>query len=84
MISTNELKPTTLRLANLLWSNIKSEACDDYLNTIANLINSASSIVQDVKDRKEIAELNLKVGTKAKLSAAFNLARGYYQAGINF
>ena len=83
LIPANDLKAIKLRLGKILWDNIKSQTCDDHHNTIANLINSASSIVQDKEDRTKIAELNLKVGIKAKLSAAFDLARGYFQAGIN-
>ena len=53
------------------------------LFAIAEQLNKGSGLIIEVEERLNLAEINLSAGRKAKLSAAFEPAYKYLQAGLD-
>lgn len=51
---------------------------------VANQLNQAIDLVEDLDERLEVAALNLDAGRKAKAAAANAAARGYFEYGLGF
>jgi len=78
--------PVHLQIGRLLLKEKKSARNfvkqDKVLFSILNHFNQSIFLVHDEKERRELSELNLLAGKKAKASAAYSAALTYLQSGI--
>lgn len=80
LIPENEKQNTHVRVGKLIFQNTKGKNLDQQLFTIANHWNTGLGTVKDVKEQKQLFELNLKAAQKAKSSNAYHAANGYLNA----
>jgi predicted ATPase len=78
-----ERQPVHLRLGRLLLAEHDRQGTppDDDLFDIANHLDIGAALVGDGAERLRLADLNLAAGRKAKASAAFRSALGFFEAG---
>ena len=60
------------------------EAAEDYLFDIVNHMNIGADLILAPGERAQMARLNLRAGTKAMESTAYDSGAGYLGAGIRF
>jgi predicted ATPase len=82
LIPNERKKPVHLDVGRLLLAQSHGEAPDDRLFEIANHLNIGGDLITDESERVQVARLNLAAGRKAKMSAAYQAAAGYLEAGI--
>jgi predicted ATPase len=76
-------KPVIHRaIGELLLQNNSKERREEKLFDIVNQLNLGKEIISNQSKRDELAQLNLKLGKKAKISAAYQSAFNYLQLGI--
>jgi len=69
-------------IGELLLQNTSKERREEKLFDIVNQLNLGKEIISNQSKRDELAQLNLKLGKKAKISAAYQSAFNYLQLGI--
>jgi predicted ATPase/signal transduction histidine kinase len=69
------------KIGRLLLERTKTEHLNDILFDVVNHLNIAD-YPEKISDRIHLAELNLRAGTKAKLSSAYESALRYLKTGI--
>jgi predicted ATPase/transcriptional regulator with GAF, ATPase, and Fis domain len=76
-------RPVHLRLGRLLLAEHDRQDTqpDDDLFDIVNHLDIGAALVDDAAERLRLADLNLAAGRKAKASAAFRSALGFFEAG---
>jgi predicted ATPase len=72
-----------LKLGRLLWQSIAPEDLDDRLFALVNPLNLGAALITDVRERIQLAKLNLKAGCKAKAATAYDTAIEYLETGCN-
>ncbi len=82
LIPDDRKKPVHLQVGRLLLAGCGGEAPEDRLFEIANHLNVGQELVTDAYERVVLARLNLQAGRKAKASAAFQAALGYFEFGL--
>ncbi len=82
MIPEDQLPAEHLRIGRLLFAASTAEERQERLFEIVNHLAFGGHLVTDPVERKQLAQLNLQAGIRAKTSAAFKPAVGYLQAGI--
>ncbi len=82
MISEPEREPLHYQIGSLLLANTSAEQLDDVLFEIVNHLNIGAALIQGADERRNLAELNLRAGLKAKLSTAYASAHAYFRKGI--
>src|SRR5262249_46627795 len=82
LIPEVERPPLHLQVGRLLFAEHGADAADDRIFTIVNHINLGSALIADHGERVTLARLNLAAGRKAKMSAAYQAALEYFEAGI--
>ncbi len=83
LIPETQKQITHFKIGKLLLTNLSSQAKDEHIFEIANQLNLSRAIISSQTDQEELAQLNLKAGQKAQLSAAYQAAQNYYQMGID-
>ncbi len=63
--------------------SISSQERSRKIFDIVNQLNVARELLSQLKERQELAQLNLQAGKKAKASAAFQSAYHYFQIGLD-
>ncbi len=81
LISDDQKRPVHLRVGRLLLGKSGERLPDERIFEIANHLNLGQGLLSDEGERMRLARLNLKAGRKAKASAAFQAALGYFEAG---
>lgn len=81
LISENDRTLVHLKIGRRLVRR-DGTSTDEQLFEAANHLNAALKLIEDSRERSELAALNLRVGAKAKRSTAYESARGYLKAGI--
>ncbi len=77
-------KPITHYLiGKRLLSNLSPTERDERIFDIVNQINIGQTLVEDRKEKKQLIELNLKAGQKAKAATAYEAAKTYFHVAIN-
>lgn len=73
-----------LKIARLLLKQYPLKKNSEYLFEIMDHFNQTIFIITDPKEKLLLAEYDLWAGEKAKAATAFQAARTYYQAGLDF
>ncbi|MGC2369706.1 MAG: AAA family ATPase [Candidatus Sulfotelmatobacter sp.] len=71
-----------LRLGRVLLATMSEDRLDEHLFDVANQLNRGAGLLQDPKEKAEVATFNLRTGRRAKASAAYASARTYFASGI--
>ncbi|MEH2310329.1 MAG: AAA family ATPase [Nostoc sp.] len=82
LIPEKEKKATHLQIGKLLLQNTLDIEEEDKIFEIVNQLNIALILIVDPIERKQLVNLNLKAGTKAKLATAYTLAVEYLTIGL--
>ncbi len=83
LIPEGQKQVTHLHIGRLLLQNLSLEEQDTNLFTIANHWNQALALITDTSEKKQLVQLNLAAGEKAKGSAAYEAARQYFQTALS-
>lgn len=83
MIGDDQKRATHLHIGRLLLKHSQSQEGDVDLFAIANHLNQGMALIEDPAEKKALADLNLRAGEKARLSAAFAPANRYFQNGLS-
>ena len=70
-----------LRIARLLSSNIPSSQLEESIFEVVSQFNQATHLITKRAERKQVAELNLMAGRRAKASTAYASALAYLSTG---
>lgn len=82
-LTNDEKQHTHLKAGRLLLESTKGNPRGDALFDIVNHLNISSNLISDQSEIQLLAALNLRAGTNAKKSAAYNAARDYFNQGID-
>ncbi|WP_414587169.1 AAA family ATPase [Scytonema sp. PCC 10023] len=83
LIPKTKTQAVHLRIGKLLLQNRSSEEPEQKLFEIVNQLNKGRELIEGQTERDELAQLNLRMGKKAKSSAARQQAFNYLQIGIS-
>jgi PAS domain S-box-containing protein len=72
-----------LRIGRSLIAKMKQEEIEDNIFDVVNQLNSGRLLISDLQEKDLVAGLNLRAGTKAKASAAYDSACIYFSAGMD-
>lgn len=82
LLSEQERKHLHLRIGRLLLQHNDDPEGEGRVFDVAYQFNQAGDLIDDPAERRRIAQLNLIAGTRAKTSAAYDIALQHYQAGL--
>ena len=82
MIAEDQRRATHLHIGRLLLAHSQELAEEERLFSIVNHLNEGMELMEAEREKQELAELNLRAGKKARLSAAFGPAYRYFQKGL--
>ncbi|MCE2496081.1 MAG: hypothetical protein J4F31_05835 [Flavobacteriales bacterium] len=82
LIPEGDRNANHFKIGRLLLHGVDESEPDEHLFDIVNQLNWGVKLLEDDKQRRELCELNLKAGIKAKESSAFKVAYDYFVAGI--
>ncbi|MGK4004513.1 AAA family ATPase [Sorangium sp. So ce1036] len=83
LVGEAEKQAAHLRIGRLLRARSDAEPRDETLFEIANHLNLGAALIEDPGERRGLARLDLAAGRKAKASAAYQAAAGYFRAGLS-
>jgi len=83
LISEKDKSSIHLRIGRLLKTKLSEEQKDNKIFDIANHYNNGISLITDLEELIEIAELNVDAGQKAKKSSAFEPAYRYFKTALS-
>ncbi|PJZ69662.1 serine/threonine protein kinase [Leptospira perolatii] len=83
MIPDAKKKEIRLKIGRILLSGTEGKELEDNIFDITNHLNIGSELIEDVRERRKLAELNLIAGRKAKNSTAYNPALAYISKSRN-
>jgi predicted ATPase/transcriptional regulator with GAF, ATPase, and Fis domain len=81
-IPPSELRVVHLRVGRLLLAQHGPEVPDEQLFDVVNHLNVGHELLTDIVERESLVRLNLRAGRKAKESAAFGVASGHFDRGL--
>jgi PAS domain S-box-containing protein len=84
LITDENKNSVHLKIGRLLFENIAPPSYEEHIFDVIHHLNMAESLIQNLQERDETAELNLVAGNKAKTLAAFEPAFSHYQTGLLF
>ena len=73
---------THLRIGRALLASMSADELTDLLFDVANQFNRGAALLSDPDERAQVATIDLRAGRKAKASAAYAAAGGYFSAGM--
>jgi predicted ATPase/signal transduction histidine kinase len=71
-----------LRIGRVLLTSMTADRLAKHLFDVANQLNRAAILLIDHEEKVHVAAIDLRAGRKAKVSAAYASARGYFAAGM--
>jgi PAS domain S-box-containing protein len=80
LIPENMRAEAHLRIGRLLAAHTPPEKREEAIFEIVNHLNRGTALISSAKERKQVAELNLIAGQRAKQSTAYNSALSYLGA----
>ena len=83
LISKSEKQELHKQIGQLLLQNKSWQQQEEKIFDIVNQLNFSVAIIENRKQKNQLARLNLLAGRKAKDSAAYKLALDYLEVGIN-
>lgn len=81
LIPKNKQQHLHLQIGRLLLKKNILHESDERLFEILNHFNCSLVLISEQEEKMQIAKYNLWAGNKAKLSSAYQTAKGYFQAG---
>jgi PAS domain S-box-containing protein len=82
LIPESERAGTHLRIGRVLLASMTADRHAEHLFNVANQLNQGAALLVDVKEKTDVAAINLSAGRKAKASTAYASARAYFAAGM--
>jgi len=82
LIPEDERPKFHLSLGQIMLRETAADLLDLHIYEVVNQFNFATILVTEEVERIRLAELNMRAGKKAKLSAAFEAALHYFKAGL--
>ncbi|HEY9877197.1 MAG TPA: ATP-binding sensor histidine kinase [Leptolyngbyaceae cyanobacterium] len=82
LIPEHEKQTTHLNIGRLMLRDTPEELLEEQLFNIVNQFNTGLDLIVESQEKIRLAQLNLKAGQKAKMSAAYEAAIAYLQAGL--
>jgi predicted ATPase/serine phosphatase RsbU (regulator of sigma subunit)/tRNA A-37 threonylcarbamoyl transferase component Bud32 len=83
LIPEQEKALTHYQIGQLLLQQISSTEVEDKIFAVVNQLNYGITLIEDQKERDQIAKLNLIACRKARASTAYQAAREYASIGLN-
>ena len=83
LIEEGQKKAIHLKIARILLKETSKAELENKYFDIVEHYNKSSSLIDDEKEKITLAELNLKVGKKAKESTAYGPALQYFKSGVD-
>ncbi|MGB0561122.1 MAG: AAA family ATPase [Spirulinaceae cyanobacterium] len=83
LIPDSEKQNTHLKIGRLLRENVTAEDLEEQIFDIVNHLNVGVALITDPDERKQLAQLNLQAGQKAKSSTAYEPACKHFAQGID-
>jgi predicted ATPase len=78
----DEYESIHLKIGKLLLQNSDKEEFEERIFDIVNHLNSGIDLINNKKDKDELARLNLQAGKKAKAATAYEIAFQYFNTGL--
>jgi predicted ATPase len=82
LIEDEHKQEVHLKIGQLLLADTPETEREERIFDLVNHLNIAKDLISDQLEKKQLAELNLTAGRKAKASTAYQAAFAYLQAGI--
>ncbi|MDY6992399.1 MAG: serine/threonine-protein kinase PknK, partial [Pseudomonadota bacterium] len=82
LIAADQKQMVHLQIGRLLLANINAVEYEEQIFKIVDHLNMGRDLIHLISERQQLAEFNLMAGKKAKLSTAYDAAKGYFQTGI--
>ncbi|MBZ8181881.1 ATP-binding protein [Oscillatoria salina] len=84
LINESQKQAVHLQIGRLLWENTNPKSLSDEIFKIVDQLNLGIELISDLRERHEIAKLNLLAGKKAKTATAYQAAFTYFAQGRKF
>ena len=81
LIPVDKRKSLHLKIGRTLRKETSADKLPNRVFSIVNHLNNGRSLIQAQNERKDLAELNLLAGQKARRSTAYDSARNYLEIG---
>ncbi len=81
MIAPDQKQALHLSIGRLILHHTSKDKLDDVLMDAVGHLNEGRTLVSDPAEKRELAQLNLQAGTKAKQSSAYESALSYLRIG---
>ena len=78
----DEYKGVHLKIGRLLLQKLGVEEREERIFDIVNHLNSGIELIVEQTEKKQLAELNLQAGRKAKAATAYEIAFQYFSTGL--
>ena len=82
LISPEARQELRLRIGRTLLAALDSNRRSDVPFIVVDNLNDGAGLVTDIREREEIAQLNLAVGRRAREQAAYEAALEYFRTGM--
>ena len=82
LIPEAEKQATHYRIGKRLLSNLSPAEREERIFALVNQINIGQTFIEDVVEKKQLIELNLSAGQKAKAATACEAAKTYFKVAI--
>jgi predicted ATPase/signal transduction histidine kinase len=82
LIPESERAEVHLSIGRALLASLAADGVAENLFEVANQLNRGAELLVDHNEKVRVAAIDLRAGRKAKASAAYASARGYFAAGI--
>jgi predicted ATPase/serine phosphatase RsbU (regulator of sigma subunit) len=83
LISDDQKSITHLKIGQQIKAHTPTEVLDENIFDIVNQLNLGAELLTEQSERDELAQLNLKAGSKARKSTAYAAANRYLTVGID-
>ncbi|MBE9206546.1 AAA family ATPase [Nostoc sp. LEGE 06077] len=82
LIPDRQKQATHLKIGQLLWSNTPEQEFENRIFDIVNQLNIGIELIDEISQREQLAQLNLRAGNKAKVATAYSAAVSYLNTGL--
>jgi predicted ATPase/serine phosphatase RsbU (regulator of sigma subunit)/tRNA A-37 threonylcarbamoyl transferase component Bud32 len=82
LIADEDKQAIHLRIGRLLLANTSNSELEETLFEIVNQLNEGNQFIDDENEKRQLVELNLKAGKKAKEATAYAAACQYLKTGL--
>ncbi|WP_407897374.1 ATP-binding protein [Scytonema sp. NUACC26] len=82
LIPEDRKQVTHLKIGQLLLKNTSTVESEEKIFEIVNHFNLSRNLISTEQEKRNLAQLNLKAGQKAKFSTAYQAAKHYFKIGL--